>query len=240
MRELDAWRPTFLDRRANPAMSSREGNVATMPPSAWPEAVVGASSRLFNRDMADKLHDPEAAPPFTDLMAAVAEDQDRAAFAKLFAHFAPRIKAYVKCLGVEDHKAEDMVQEVMLTVWRRASLFDPGQASLAAWIFAIARNKRIDVFRRERRPQIDPDDPMLVPDPAPGADELWARGDFERRVRRALEALPEEQAVVVRKNFFEDKSHGVIAQELKVPLGTVKSRARVGVARLREALRGGN
>jgi RNA polymerase sigma-70 factor (ECF subfamily) len=130
-----------------------------------------------------------------------------------------------------------MVQEVMLTVWDRASLYDASQASVGTWIFTIARNKRIDEFRRERRPQIDLEDPMLVRDPEPSADEAWSKVETERRLRRAVGTLPEEQAVVLRKNFFEDKPHGVIADELNLPLGTVKSRVRLALAKLRDALR---
>jgi RNA polymerase sigma factor (sigma-70 family) len=179
----------------------------------------------------------EPEPSLADLMTAVAVGRDRVAFAQLFGYFAPRIRAYARCLGVDDHKAEDLVQEVMLTVWRRASLYDSSQASVGTWIFTIARNRRIDDFRRERRPQIELDDPMLVRDPEPAADETWLKADAERRLRRAVEALPEEQALVLRKNFFEDKPHGVIAEELNLPLGTVKSRARLALAKLRDALR---
>ena len=201
------------------------------------EALVALSSPAFNdgMDRDPSRHDPE--PSFADLMTAVAVGRDRVAFAKLFGYFAPRIKAYVRRLGVADHKAEDVVQEVMLTVWHRASLYDASQASVGTWIFTIARNKRIDQFRREGRPQIDLEDPMLVRDPEPTADEAWLRVDAERRLRQAVETLPDEQALVLRKNFFEDKPHGVIADELNLPLGTVKSRVRLALAKLRDALR---
>jgi RNA polymerase sigma-70 factor (ECF subfamily) len=201
------------------------------------EALVAVSSSAFNDDMDSDVSRKEPEPSFADLMTAVAVGRDRVAFAKLFGYFAPRIKAYVRCLGVADHKAEDVVQEVMLTVWHRASLYDAAQASVGTWIFTIARNKRIDEFRRERRPQIDLEDPMLVRDPEPTADETWLQAQAERRLKRAVQALPEEQALVLRKNFFEDKPHGVIAEELNLPLGTVKSRARLALAKLREALR---
>jgi RNA polymerase sigma-70 factor (ECF subfamily) len=171
-----------------------------------------------------------------DLLGAVAEQRDRAAFARLFGHFAPRVKAYMRRLGAQDQKAEDLAQEVMLTVWRRACLYDGGRASVSTWIFTIARNKRIDDLRRERRPEIDPHDPALVADPQDRADELVVQQDQARRLRDAVGALPEHQALVLRKNFFEDKPHGVIAQELDLPLGTVKSRVRLALAKLRQAL----
>ena len=98
----------------------------------------------------DPSREPE--PSFADLITAVAVGRDRVAFAQLFGYFAPRIKAYVRCSGVDDHRAEDLVQEVMLTVWRRARLYDASKASVSTWIFTISRNKRIDEFRRERRP----------------------------------------------------------------------------------------
>jgi RNA polymerase sigma-70 factor (ECF subfamily) len=195
------------------------------------------SSPAFNAAMDSDPSRDDAGPSFADLMAAVASGRDRVAFAQLFGHFAPRIKAYVRCLGVADHRAEDVAQEVMLTVWHRAGLYDASQASVATWIFTIARNKRIDEFRRERRPQIDLEDPMLVRDPEPSADEAWSKADAERRLRRAVETLPQEQALVLRKNFFEDKPHGIIADELNLPLGTVKSRVRLALAKLRDALR---
>ena len=176
-------------------------------------------------------------PPFVDLLLAVAERQDRTAFATLFRHFAPRLKAYIRRFGMEDARAEELAQEVMLIVWRRAALYDPAQASVSTWIFTIARNKRIDVLRRERRPEIDPDDPALVQDAA-GVDVVIAQDEVGQRLHAAVEALPEEQAVVLRKNFFEDKPHNQIAAELALPLGTVKSRLRLALAKLRQAMRG--
>ncbi|MEM7026182.1 MAG: sigma-70 family RNA polymerase sigma factor, partial [Pseudomonadota bacterium] len=167
---------------------------------------------------------------------AIARQQDREAFAQLFGHFAPRVKAYMRRLGAQDQKAEDLVQEVMLTVWRRATLYDVKQASVSTWIFTIARNKRIDDLRRERHPEIDPNDPALTGVPDAPAEDVVVWEDQAKRLRDAVGGLPDDQAEVLRKNFFEDKAHGEIAKELNLPLGTVKSRARLALAKLRAVL----
>ena len=120
---------------------------------------------------------PEAnAGDLSALLAAVGAARDRAAFEALFRHFAPRIKAYLLRLGAGSPGAEDLAQEAMLSVWRKAVLFDPAKASAATWIFTIARNLRIDALRRERRPEFDPGDPAFVPDAEPQADVGLARG----------------------------------------------------------------
>jgi RNA polymerase sigma factor (sigma-70 family) len=198
--------------------------------------LAGMRAAHFNRRMALEPAKADPQPMLADLLAAVARGQDREAFARLFAHFAPRVKAYMRRLGAPDQKAEDLVQEVMLTVWRRAGLYDAAQASVGTWIFTIARNKRIDELRRERHPEFDPDDPALIADPEAAADDAVVWEDQARRLRAAVVALPEEQAVVLRMNFFEDKPHGVIAKELNLPLGTVKSRARLALVKLRQVL----
>jgi RNA polymerase sigma-70 factor, ECF subfamily len=176
--------------------------------------------------------------PFADLIARVAQHQDRAAFAALFGHFAPRVKAYLMRLGADDGGAEELAQEVMLVVWRRAASFDPALAAVGTWVFTIARNKRIDRLRRERRPEIDPDDPALAPDPAVGADMALDAAETGDRLRDAIGALPDEQAQLLRMAYFEDKSHRAIAAETRLPLGTVKSRIRLALGRLRTVLEG--
>jgi RNA polymerase sigma-70 factor, ECF subfamily len=174
---------------------------------------------------------------FADLVEAVARRRDGDAFARLFAHYGPRVKAYFRRLGTADDTAEELMQDVMLTLWRRAEMFDRDRASVATWLFAIARNRRIDVLRREYRPQVDAEDPALVGSPAPPADQRLQADQAERRLRQALATLPAEQAELVRESFFRDRSHSVIAAELRLPLGTVKSRLRLALAKLRGALR---
>jgi RNA polymerase sigma-70 factor (ECF subfamily) len=187
--------------------------------------------------------DPDAEPSAdlspavaADLLQTLAEARDRQAFARLFAHFAPRVKSYLRRLGAGDTLAEELAQEVMLTVWRRAHLFDRRQAGASTWIFTIARNKRIDAIRRDKRPDLDADDPALVPEAETPADKLVEAGQKEERLRQAIEILPQEQAALLRMSFFEDKSHSAIAEELDLPLGTVKSRLRLALSRLRSML----
>lgn len=172
-----------------------------------------------------------------DLLRAVGRDRDRAAFGRVFAHFAPRVRSYLGRLGADHATADELLQEVMLTVWRRADTFDPAQASAGTWIYAIARNRRIDGIRRERRPQIDPDDPALVPDAAEPADRMVEAAQDGHRLRLAIQTLPAEQAELLRLAFYEDMAHSEIAAERGLPLGTVKSRIRLALGRLRRNLK---
>jgi len=162
--------------------------------------------------------------------------KDRAAFQLLFDHFAPRVKGYLMRLGTSNAQAEDLAQDALLAVWRKAALFDPAKASASTWIFTIARNLRIDAIRRERRPELDPEDPALQPGSARAADESVDWGQAEDRLRVALATLPDEQSRIIELSFLSEKPHSMIARELGLPLGTVKSRIRLAMARLRLAL----
>lgn len=171
-----------------------------------------------------------------DLMSAVAERRDRAAFVRLFGLFGPRVKAYLIRQGADGAAAEDLVQDVMLTVWQRAAQFDRGKAAVSTWVFTIARNRRIDSLRRAKRPEFDPEDPALVREPDEPADRLVDAAQRSRHLHAAVAQLPEEQARLLRLAYFDDKSHSVIAEELALPLGTVKSRLRLAMIKLRAAL----
>lgn len=170
------------------------------------------------------------------LIARVAEARDKTAFAELFDHFAPRIKAYLIRLGAEPGAAEDIVQDAMVTLWRKAHMFDARRASAATWLFRIARNRRIDTLRRDRSDRLDPEEPMLRP-PAPEAqdDSLDAR-IRDDRVRHALKDLPPDQVELIRQAFYSGLSHSQIAEESGIPLGTVKSRIRLAFTKLRKTL----
>jgi RNA polymerase sigma-70 factor (ECF subfamily) len=173
---------------------------------------------------------------FADLVERVAR-QDRDAFRALFDWYAPRVKGYIVRLGAEPSLAEELMQEVMVAVWRKASSFDRAQASASTWIYRIARNRRIDAFRRDRRAaDLDADDPTLLPAAPPAPDEEAFAVDRETRIREALLSLPPEQRELVRRHFYEDLTHSEIAELTGLPLGTVKSRLRLAFAKLRGKL----
>lgn len=161
----------------------------------------------------------------------IARNRDRVQFEALFAHFAPRLKYFFTRLGMEPAAAEDLAQDTMLAVWRKADRFDPARAAASTWIFTIARNLRVDNLRRERDPGRLAEFFEAVPEPLPSDSVMTAERD--ERIRAALLSLTPDQAEAVRFAFFEDCSHSEIAQVLKIPLGTVKSRLREAVNRLR-------
>jgi RNA polymerase sigma-70 factor (ECF subfamily) len=166
---------------------------------------------------------------------AIASCSDREAFARLFRHFAPRVKSYLLRFHMEAAVAEELAQETLLTVWRKAAYFDPARASASTWIFTIARNLRVDFLRGSAHPEALEDHPALESaDPLPG--DVLLMSEREERTRDALTGLPQDQAEVVRLSFFEDKPHSEIARELGIPLGTVKSRLRLAFGRLKTAL----
>jgi RNA polymerase sigma-70 factor (ECF subfamily) len=175
-----------------------------------------------------------------DAVEAIAAAQDREAFALLFRHFAPKVKGYVLKMGASRAEAEEVMQDAMLTVWRKAASFDRTQASVATWIFTIARNRRIDVIRKEKRPEYDPSDPMLVPEDAVAPDAALSASERQERLAAAIQGLPQEQLDLVKEAFYQAKTHAEIAAQTKLPLGTVKSRLRLAFARLRRALSGDN
>lgn len=174
--------------------------------------------------------------PWEGELRKVAQSSDRLAFKKLFEHFAPQIKAFlIKGIGSygDRSQAEEMTQEVMIKVWNKAASFNSSKASLNTWIFTIARNTRIDFIRRNSRAErkIDIEDIWHEADsPEPIVDLQQRR--VETQVRNALSTLPDEQALVLEKAFMESKSHNEIAQELGLPLGTVKSRIRLALSKL--------
>ena len=172
------------------------------------------------------------------LVAAVAETRDREAFTRLFDHYAPRLNAYLLRLGCDRAAAEEVAQDVMVSLWRKAHLFEPSKSSLATWLYRIARNRRIDLLRRDRVDFVDPDNFALdIPDEATvDADRMLDSQTRDDILRNAMMQLPGEQLSLVQMAFFESLSHSEIAEKTGLPLGTVKSRIRLAFTRLRRAL----
>jgi RNA polymerase sigma factor (sigma-70 family) len=191
-----------------------------------------------------KLVVPEdpAATPSTDAldawMLAIAQHQDRQALARLFAHFAPRLKSWLVRTGSASELADDLVQDTFVLLWRKAAQFDPSRARVAAWLFTIARNLRVDRRRGvcESWISLDKGDADQAPDPAQGIAARLEAAQSESGVRRALTQLTSDQRTLVQLSFYDEKSHSTIASEMCLPLGTVKTRLRAAAARLRQLL----
>ena len=162
-------------------------------------------------------------------------DRDQSAFAELFRHFAPRVKAFLLKSGASETLAEEVTQEVMATLWHKAHLFDPSRASVATWIFTIARNRKIDVIRKTRRPE--PEDLPWGPESEPDQEEALALQQEQDKLGEALRRLPEKQRELVEKAYFGELSHSEIAAQTGLPLGTIKSRIRLALERLRYEMR---
>ena len=184
------------------------------------------------------------ADELNEWMRAVAASGDRSAFAALFRHFAPRLKSFLVRSGSGDALAEELVQEAMVQLWRRASSFDPARAQVSTWLYTIVRNLRIDHHRRQAGLVETDADPEGIDHDALGADDgaepeaQLLAAQRARGIREALAALPPEQAQVLRLSFYEERAHPAIARDLGIPLGTVKSRIRLAVGQLRRLLDG--
>ncbi len=167
---------------------------------------------------------------------AIAERQDRAAFTRLFEAYAPRLKAFVAQRGCGNASPEEVVQDVMVSIWRRAGQYDPAKGRPATWIYTIARNRRIDLLRRHHMPTFDPDDMAYVPTDDEPADQEVYRSQYTKRLHEEIAQLPEEQAQLLRLAFFNELSHSEIAARTDLPIGTVKSRIRLAMQKLRGRL----
>lgn len=181
------------------------------------------------------LSDSDKTDP-ASLIAAIAAQQDRTAFASLFGFYAPRIKGFLIRTGTAAEVAEEIAQEAMLSVWRKAATFDVSRASVSTWIYTIARNLRIDRLRHDRGVSADALYDVLGRDDPERPDDLLESTERDDHIRSAMKELSSEQMTVVRLSFFEDKAHDEIARILGIPLGTVKSRLRLAMAKLRERL----
>lgn len=168
-------------------------------------------------------------------MLAVRDARDKRSFGLLFDHFAPRLKGMILKSGLGDNQAEDLVQEVMLTVWRKAGQFDPERAQVSAWIYQIARNRQIDLHRKESRPV--PEALKQPEDDSPDAGQALAIEQETAKLKAALQQLRPDQREMIEKAYLGELSHSDISRQTGVPLGTIKSRIRLGLERLRHELK---
>jgi len=198
--------------------------------------MLGAAVQVVTTSPKPPIPSPAASEEMNALLRRVAVSGDKEAFAKLYVFFGPRVKGYLMRIGVSGEQAEDLMQEAMLRVWRKANLFDPEKASASTWVFTIARNLRIDAIRRATKPGLSPDEPTLLPDEEPQADVIVERQQRDARIRLAFEGLPKNQHDVIKMHFIEDEPHSVIAKRLGLPLGTVKSRLRLAFGKIRKEL----
>lgn len=172
-------------------------------------------------------------------LTSIANDKDKDAFRIIFDYFAPRIKSFLMRGGFNEQKSEELTQEVMITVWHKASQFSPEKASASTWIFTIARNKKIDHIRKQKRHEIDPNDPCFVEVNVAQAkmpDETIIEQSEAKTIKDAIETLPKEQAELINVFYFDGKTHNEIADEYGLPLGTVKSRIRLAFDKLKRNL----
>lgn len=179
---------------------------------------------------------PTTAEQHAAWMRALAADQDTQAFRALFDYFGPRITSLMLKSGASKDVAEDLAQDAMMTVWRKANLYRAEAGSVSAWIFTIARNTRIDRLRRgSSRPHQDVDDLEIAYD-APDGEANAIANQRAERVGAALKVLPDEQRQIIEMAYIEDISQSEIAKKLSLPLGTVKSRMRLAYGKLKEQL----
>ena len=171
----------------------------------------------------------------TTWMLAVRDARDKAAFGRLFDYYAPRLKGFVMRTGTGSAQAEEIVQDVMLTVWRKAHLFDPQRAQVSSWIYQVARNRQIDIVSRERRPVPEELKPPESTDE--DASQIIALDEEAQKLRQALASLKPGQREMVEKAYLGDLTHAEIRAETGLPLGTIKSRIRLGLEKLRHELK---
>ncbi len=170
------------------------------------------------------------------LMSRIQKDRDEMAFSEIFDFFAPKVNAYFIQNGLKIENSEELTQEVLSTVWIKSNLYDSKKSALSTWIFTIARNKKIDFFRKNSKIDFKEEDirDFLYHDRE--VDHI-ERNEEKRQIERINNELDEQQKIIIKMNFFENKSHKKIADELEIPLGTVKSRIRQILTKMQGFLR---
>ncbi len=171
-----------------------------------------------------------------DLLDRVAKQQDKAAFSSLFEHFGPRVKGFMMRKGADGELVEDLAQDTMITVWRKAHMYSSDKGSVSTWIFTIARNRRIDWARKLKGMQFSDISEVEQPSDDRPADEVVLGNQEAKSVTEAVEQLPSDQKQVISMAFMEDMTQQEISERLNLPLGTVKSRMRLAYQKLSKSL----
>ncbi|MBX2825958.1 MAG: sigma-70 family RNA polymerase sigma factor [Gammaproteobacteria bacterium] len=174
---------------------------------------------------------------FGERLIAVGKTRDEAAFADVYAYYAGRVKSFLISKNMNEDTAEELMQEIMLSVWRRAETFDPSKAAASTWIFTIARNRRIDYLRGNSRIEVELDDELLeIESSEPTQEDQVMHDQTATRLEALMAGLSPEQRQVLHLSFFRGQSHGAIASWLDLPVGTVKSRIRLAMQSMRGSL----
>ena len=164
---------------------------------------------------------------------AIGKNQDKQAYSVIFKYFAPRLKSFLIKAGSTDSQSEEVIQEVMIAVWTKAGTYDCSKSSVSTWIYTIARNKRIDKIRKERRHYLsESDEGLEIPVDSTQEKEIFS-AQLSSSLKKYMSNLPEEQSKLLKLSYFYNKTHADISEELKIPLGTVKSRIRLALAKMR-------
>ena len=163
----------------------------------------------------------------------IGKNQDKLAFNNIFRYFAPRLKSFLIKAGSTDSQAEEVIQEVMIAVWTKSSTYDSSKSSVSTWIYTIARNKRIDKIRKEKRHYLsESDEGLEIPVDSTQEKEIFS-AQVSNSLKKYMSNLPEEQSKLLKLSYFYNKTHADISTELKIPLGTVKSRIRLALTKMR-------
>lgn len=178
----------------------------------------------------------KTANPFVAAILNIAESQDISSFKKIFEYFSPRLKSFLMKSGAEENIAEEIIQETMTIIWTKADYYDPKVASPSTWIYTIARNKKIDILRKSRKAILEDIETAVLPAVEPKTEENIEHDQKFDMIAQHLDALPKDQLDLLKMNFFEEKSHGEISELTGIPLGTVKSRIRLALEKIRGKL----
>ena len=183
-------------------------------------STVKKSSDIAENDLGNYLRD-------------IGENQDRIAVSNIFKHFAPTLKSLLVKPGWTQVQAEEIIQEVMIAVWTKSSMYDKSKSSVSTWIYTIAKNKRIDKIRKETRHNtVESDESLEIPVPSVQEEQLLS-SEVTEKIHHSLQFLPKEQAELLKLSYFYEKTHSDIAKDLSLPLGTVKSRIRLALSKMK-------